>query len=167
MNGCVLAHYQYSCACSGRIRMGVATHNPQSANIISVKFCKRPTCKNFVPRKFGAMIAFFEKHVLLLSIPTCPIPPLSFPPNAIQDETLPVLVCPCYRTAGLSPRIYAQHTYTDSSKDPQPTVEGEVWTADVRWWQHHAAHGGLGQGLSSVRWLYWRVRDQPCAMYLV
>ena len=39
----------------GRIRLGVANQNPQSAKIISAKFCKRPIRENFVPRKFGAI----------------------------------------------------------------------------------------------------------------
>ena len=44
-------------ACSGgRIRLGVANQNPQSAKIISAKFCKRTIRKNFVPRKFGAIM---------------------------------------------------------------------------------------------------------------
>ena len=39
----------------GRIRLGVANQNPQSAKIISAKFCERPIRENFVPRKFGAI----------------------------------------------------------------------------------------------------------------
>ena len=42
-------------ALGGRIRLGVANQNPQSAKIISTKFCKRPIRENFVPPKFGAI----------------------------------------------------------------------------------------------------------------
>ena len=40
---------------AGPIRLGVANQNPQSAKIISVKFCKRPIRKKFVPRNFGGI----------------------------------------------------------------------------------------------------------------
>ena len=48
----------------GRIRLGVANQNPQSAKIISAKFCKRPIREIFVPRKFGA-IRYAEIGVVL------------------------------------------------------------------------------------------------------
>ena len=46
----------------------IANQNPQSAKIISAKFCKRPICENFVPRKFGA-IRMTGREALKCSVP--------------------------------------------------------------------------------------------------